>query len=195
MVKNDQIIADFMGYHSTLTLSYSKSWDLIMPVVRKCVTTAINDKEILESEQYTSLLETIPLAILSDVYKVVIEFINFVNEKRENSKKDFKEYKLIHKFMHPDEPLKEWFDDNNYTNIYREDWNALHDVLAQCKGCCETISSDPKKYNHVEFKIFRYDYMFDEFMYGDMEAIYERVHNFIRYWNKEIINKNETDKS
>lgn len=47
--------------------------------------------------------------------------------------KDFERYKLVHKFVHPEETLKAWITEENFQNTYRCDWNALMDVVTAVK--------------------------------------------------------------
>ena len=60
-------------------LRFDVDWNWLMPVVRKCVEVALEDDELFLSDEYTSLLDTVPLAIMEDTYKVVVEFINKYN--------------------------------------------------------------------------------------------------------------------
>lgn len=48
-------------------------------------------------------------------------------------KTEFKEYKLLHNFMHPNEPLKGWISEDNFTNHYLDDWNVIMSVVERCK--------------------------------------------------------------
>lgn len=50
-----------------------------------------------------------------------------------NSFNAFKEYKMLHHFLHRF-PLKSWVNQANYSNTYKEDWNALMELV-------ETIES------------------------------------------------------
>jgi hypothetical protein len=45
-----------------------------------------------------------------------------------NLTKEFKNYRLIHNFRH-EEPLKAWVNEGNFNDIYKEDWNALMEVV------------------------------------------------------------------
>jgi hypothetical protein len=110
IIQNNKLIAEFIGMQNTnigwydnnevLTIKdnntfdellFHSSWDWLMPVVRKIVDLCINDgvegnfKEdwtLFESEQYTSILNTVSLAIIEDSYKVVVEFIKWYNETK-----------------------------------------------------------------------------------------------------------------
>ena len=61
---------------------YHTSWDWLMPVVRKIVEISCDETDkcdVFMSNEYNSILDTIPLAIIEDSYKVVIEFIKYYN--------------------------------------------------------------------------------------------------------------------
>lgn len=66
------------------SMHYHDSWDWLMPVVRKIVEICIENDDLFLSDQYTSILETVPLAIIEDTYKVVVEFLKFYNEDKNN---------------------------------------------------------------------------------------------------------------
>lgn len=77
---------------SASLMDYHNSWDWLMPVVRKIVEICIDDGtdqyfktnwDLFESASYTSILETIPLAIIEDSYKVVVEFIKYYNKQKQ----------------------------------------------------------------------------------------------------------------
>jgi len=89
-IESNKLIAEFMNWeenehHWSIDgdkgLMYHNSWDWLMPVVRKIVELCcdqVND-HLFQSDQYTSILDTISIAIIDDAYKVVIEFITFYN--------------------------------------------------------------------------------------------------------------------
>jgi hypothetical protein len=62
-------------------MKYHCSWDWLMPVVRKCIEVAADSKDevMFLSDEYTSILDTVPLANIESVYKVVVEFIKKYN--------------------------------------------------------------------------------------------------------------------
>jgi hypothetical protein len=74
-------LASIKGHELKDELEYHTSWDWLMPVVRKIVTYCIveNDDAFM-SDEYTSVLETVPFAIIEDAWKVVVEFIQYYNK-------------------------------------------------------------------------------------------------------------------
>jgi hypothetical protein len=64
------------------SMDFHVSWNWLMPVVRGLVEMAIHEDgwEAFESEYYTSLLDTVPSAVIEDVFKVVVEFIEWINK-------------------------------------------------------------------------------------------------------------------
>jgi hypothetical protein len=66
-------------------LLYDKSWDWLMPVVRKIVEYCCNeDEDAFLSDEYTSILTVIPLATIEDAFRVVVEFIKWYNENKKS---------------------------------------------------------------------------------------------------------------
>lgn len=59
-------------------LRYDCDWNWLMAVVRQIIDICIeNEKGEFESDYYTSILETVPLAVIEDTHKVVFEFIQW----------------------------------------------------------------------------------------------------------------------
>lgn len=54
---------------------------------------------------------------------------------------DFENYKLVHSFMHPDNPLKEWINKDNYYNGFSKDWLWLMPVVEKIES---TFDNRPK---------------------------------------------------
>jgi hypothetical protein len=89
--EGNKLIAEFMDHPSKglssviahSTLKYHTSWDWLMPVVRKIVELCCDQDNdyLFESDHYTSILDTVPVAIIEDVHKVVVEFIQWYNEQ------------------------------------------------------------------------------------------------------------------
>ena len=77
--EEQQLIEQFIGE----SLPTKIGWQHFMPVVRKIVELSCNeDEECFISDEYTSVLETIPLAVIEDSYKVVVEFIKWYNKNK-----------------------------------------------------------------------------------------------------------------
>ncbi len=71
---------DYVESFFSNELEYHTSWDWLMPCVRKIVEYCCNDSDAaFYSDQYTSILETVPLAVIEDSWKVVVEFIEWNN--------------------------------------------------------------------------------------------------------------------
>lgn len=63
---------------------FDVSWDWLMPIVRKIIEISCNeDESAFLSDEYTSVLDTVPLAIIGSSYKVVMEFINWYNKHKQ----------------------------------------------------------------------------------------------------------------
>lgn len=67
-------------------LRYDVDWNWLMGVERKIVGLCIADgsdengeQELFMSEYYTSILETVPMGVIEDAYKVIYEFIEWYN--------------------------------------------------------------------------------------------------------------------
>ena len=54
---------------------------------------------------------------------------------------EFEEYKMIFKFLHPDERLKMWVSKDNFLNIFKYNWQAIMDVMHKI--------SEIKEFDHI----------------------------------------------
>jgi hypothetical protein len=82
---NDWYCGENIIYAQYKDLGYDRSWDWLMPVVRKIVDYCINkDEDAFVSDEYNSILDTIPLAVIEDSHKVVVEFIKYYNNEQIN---------------------------------------------------------------------------------------------------------------
>jgi len=92
----NRLIAEFMGLdvgHDGMILQHGRwtpmlyyvSWGWLMPVVRRIVEycSDIENEEAFMSDEYTDLLEIVPLAIIDDAYKSVIKFITWLNNNKD----------------------------------------------------------------------------------------------------------------
>jgi len=48
---------------------------------------------------------------------------------KKNNKQLFEEYKLVHDFLYPNEPLKAWINENTYTNYFIDSWDPLMELV------------------------------------------------------------------
>lgn len=73
----DHGLTSFMS----VDLRYHDQWNWLMPVVRKIVELCcdLDNQELFFSDQYTSIIDTVSMAVIEDSYKVVIEFIVWYN--------------------------------------------------------------------------------------------------------------------
>jgi hypothetical protein len=75
----------FHGELRRINLKFDISWDWLMPVVRKIVELCIDnasvetEDDLFMSDYYTSILDTVPLAVIEDAFRVVAEFIEWYN--------------------------------------------------------------------------------------------------------------------
>jgi len=50
------------------------------------------------------------------------------------TKEDFEDYKVLHNFVYPDDRLKPWINESNYTNNYMTDWEVIMDALSTAES-------------------------------------------------------------
>ena len=100
IIENNLLIAIFEGFpiyncgstswvefsedntRSGTDLFYHNDWNWLMPVFRKIVDYCCNeDEDAFCSDVYTSILDIVPLANISDAYGCVVEFIDWFNNK------------------------------------------------------------------------------------------------------------------
>jgi len=122
--------------------------------------------------------------------------------------KDFEDYKLVHNFMYPDEPLKDGINEGNFINNFRKDWNNLMEVVEKIENLNLTKGAYPEypKVKHLgdHAEIFCYGNYKGESIYwkgyfgvdsniyphvnqvdSKIEATYKVVVEFIKWYNKE----------
>ena len=93
-MKDNKLIAEFMGVKPPLYMEYHTSWDWLMPVVEKIgelyhtITIETNNESdqcvILcykEDEKYRRIFE-VGLTLHEATYKAVVEFIKTYNDER-----------------------------------------------------------------------------------------------------------------
>ena len=85
---DNELIAEFMNLRSTgLSIykesdyKYHKSWDWLMPVVKKCLVGEAEQSEKMSNNTIKNVYEGICNQDISFAYKSVVEFINQHNKK------------------------------------------------------------------------------------------------------------------
>ena len=87
-------------------------------------------------------------------YKACLEFVHLelkTTAKQEEAR-DFEEYKMIHNFTFPEEPLKEWVNVDTYNNIFKTDTDSLLtvlDVIDDTWAFAIIISKSPSDKRHL----------------------------------------------
>lgn len=103
-------------------------------------------------------------------------------------KTDFKNWVTIHNFMHPNEPIKSWVNENNYTNHYSESWSELIPVIKKLDSWAN------EKMTFEEFDNYRSSNwkMIDNPSKYHIEDVCKQVAQFIEHYNPE---QKETEKN
>jgi hypothetical protein len=97
---------------------------------------------------------------------------------------NFNEYKLVHSFIYK-KPLKSWINETNFNDIFRADWNELMPVIKKCAEILYRLEFDNKERIHIENEIFHLDFMMSELLNADINCVYKRVVDFIKWYNKQ----------
>ena len=108
-----------------------------------------------------------------------------MNEIQENNIDLFKEYKLIHNFIYPKNPLKKWINKTNFNNLFKKDWNELMFVIEKCTSIWGEYEFDTEERLLMEYEIWNINGTLLDFLNGDIEAIYRRTIRFIKWYNKQ----------
>jgi len=77
----------------------------------------------------------------------------------------------------------DWWELENM--MFDSGWHWLMPVLVKTKSIWDGYEFDTPEYEHIENEIFSLDNTLVEFMNADINAIYERVVNFIEWYNKQ----------
>lgn len=95
ITENNKLIAEFMGYkikndiiyiHTYLPnktkseLQYNKSWDLLMPVIKKCLIGEAEHNENIAIETIKIIYENLCEQNINGVYNSCVKFIKFKNK-------------------------------------------------------------------------------------------------------------------
>lgn len=94
----------------------------------------------------------------------------------DNREKKFEDWKSVRGFMHPDEPLKPWYDAGHFTageNIYTTSWDALMPVVHKCLVICRVKMLD--KWENI---------FSDTLMTVDIGEMYKLVTVFVGFVNE-----------
>jgi len=124
-----------------------------------------------------------------------------------NLTEEFKNYRLIHNFRH-EEPLKAWINEGNFNDIYKEDWNALMDVVEKIEGlklgdlkglitdkhgnkdehfnCVAGIEIHGSYCNiYIQADMRLVDNFIEATMEDKISATYKAIVDFIKWYNKQ----------
>ena len=88
----NSLIAEFMGLDMNNILEqkipfYNKSWDALMPVVRKIWELQLDEVE--QDDHFDKMQETLPLAELFNTYEACVDFLRwYKNYKVENGNQE-----------------------------------------------------------------------------------------------------------
>ena len=107
--------------------------------------------------------------------------------KRIRTKKGFEQWKLLLEFMYNEEP-KGFIDENNYINLYNEDWNVLMELVEKIENNdeCTDVTFSINGCNITRSRAYFGDKTY--FSYGvdkdtKIEAVYCACVEFVK-WNK-----------
>lgn len=103
---------------------------------------------------------------------------------------EFEKYKLVFSFLYDGELLKGWINEENYSNLFLEDWNELMNVIKKI---------DDILYKYAVDYVMGEDNKLDEFynlelqglyyrqnevvVCSNIETVYEDVVEFIKFYN------------
>ena len=68
---------------------------------------------------------------------------------------------------------------------FNSSWDWLIPVFTKCWDKIEEFQFDTEKYDYATKEIFHEDYTFSDFIRADIESIYERVVEFIKWYNQQ----------
>lgn len=102
-------------------------------------------------------------------------------------KTDFENWKMLFEFNHPDENLKSWIDENNYTNTYKEDWEKLMSIVDELEGQdidghYYTVHISTEK---TEIKNDMFLVVFENEGLSRVENTYNAILQFVEFYNNE----------
>ena len=72
---------------------------------------------------------------------------------------------------------------------YHLSWDWLIPVVKECWDIINTFDYDSEEYFYLTEEIFHIDYSLNEFMEADIKSVYERVIDFITWYNENYLNE------
>ena len=94
---------------------------------------------------------------------------------------EFNNYKLVHNFMHPDDPLKKWIDKENFQDYFRNDWNSLMEVVEKIEALGFIVTIKMDECEIISQRSFNMNFFGGG---SKINATYKIVVQFIKWYNK-----------
>ena len=129
-----------------------------------------------------------------NILETLIKEIKLFKIKKYNmTQEQFEEYKLIHNFLYPNDPLKPWINKTNIINLFKEDWNELMlvvDKIHNLKPKTNVSISDHHCYIYLVYtedrkKVEINDWHIINAKKSTIEVTYEAILEFIKWYNKQ----------
>lgn len=85
--------------------------------------------------------------------------------------------------------VPEWVTEESHFFIpehfkFHSSWDWLQPIVAKCWNITSEFQYDDEEYLHITEEIFHPDYMLAEFMNADITSIWQRVIEFIEWYNQ-----------
>lgn len=93
-----------------------------------------------------------------------------------NKIEDFEYWKLIRSYVAPNEPLKNWVNEDNYVNVYISDWNAIREVVDKLN------EEDSYIYDGFDYHI---DQLKDNLFYANKLIVFKNLVFIIKKINEQ----------
>lgn len=106
----------------------------------------------------------------------------------------FNDYKLVHNFMYPNEPLKEWITEDSFNNIFIKDWNSLMELVHKIRKLGFYVSlrnwydKRKKLCSWIEIEINE-DKSIIERKESEINNVFNACLKFIKWYNKNKTNE------
>lgn len=99
---------------------------------------------------------------------------------------EFEDYKTVHNFVYPNEPLKKWIDETNFINLFKEDWNELMPSVKKI----DSYANEQMCFS--DFDDYRNNWkMINNPSKYNISDVYEQVVQFVKWYNS--AKENTTD--